>query len=136
MAQYQANGHLAPPGLAVQSSASALAGPTPPLVPATSPKPSLAPGSIPSEVRNQKVIFKYAYHNRAELEAISRSQGSQADGMDVAMEDRRRRNYVSWMTQLTHELHLPHDVLSTALVYMHRYFAVKVRPGIPPLQMP
>ena len=72
-------------------------------------------------------VFRYKYYSRDELEDASRRQGSRADGMDFALEKRRRKNYVAWMKELTKELRLPHIVLSTAIIYMHRYFALKVR---------
>lgn len=127
---YQGTGTAAPPGLGAPP-VSASAGQKPPLVPVMSPKPTPGAGSSPRQPRNPKLIFKYAYHSRAELDSISRNQGSQSDGVEPVKENRRRRNYVAWMTQITQELHLPHDVLSTAVVYMHRYFAVKVRPEKP-----
>ena len=99
----------------------------PPLAPAASPRPAATPSRTPTRFGRLGAVFKYKYYSRAELEDTSRRQGSRADGVDAALELRRRKNYVAWMKDLTKELRLPHIVYSTAVIYMHRYFAIKVR---------
>lgn len=135
MAHYQAHhrpGHGTPgPGQAAPGSGHAAPSLAhwPSLAPTASPRPTATPSRTPSRFGRSGGVFRYKYYSRDELEDASRRQGSRADGMDPALEKRRRKNYVAWMKDLTKELRLPHLVLSTAIIYMHRYFALKVRLG-------
>ena len=70
---------------------------------------------------------QFRYYTPAQLEAISKRQGTRASGWDAALELKRRKNYVEWIHALCKTLGLPYVVIETAIFYMHRYFAFKVR---------
>lgn len=127
MAHNPARQHPGAPGLGAPSGGSFAQ--RLPLAPGASPRPSATPSrTTPSRFGRLGGVFKYKFYSRAELEETSRRQGSRGDGMDAALEKRRRKNYVAWMTELISELYgrgKAHIVLSTAIIYMHRYFALK-----------
>ena len=101
----------------------------PPLPPSAPSRASTTPATSsprPGIPRNFRETFKFRYYTRQELEHLSRQQGNRRDGIDAAEEQKRRKNYCKWLDKMVAELRLPHIVYSTAIVYMHRYFAFKV----------
>ncbi len=86
---------------------------------------SPTPGT-PSRTTRRPGTFEFKYFTPAQLEAISRRQGTRASGWDAEKERKRRRGYVSWINAMCKSLGLPHVVIETAVVYMHRYYAFKV----------
>ena len=87
---------------------------------------SPTPGT-PSRIGRPLGSFTFRYYTPAELEAISKRQGTRASGWDTELERKRRKNYVEWIHALCKSLGLPYVVIETAVFYMHRYFAFKVR---------
>ncbi len=101
--------------------------------PTRSPMPSdygrsPTPGSTPSRTPARRLgTSQFRYYTPAQLEAISKRQGTRASGWDAQLELKRRKNYVEWIHALCKTLGLPYVVIETAIFYMHRYFAFKVR---------
>ena len=59
--------------------------------------------------------IRVQYFTPAQLEAISRRQGTRASGWDAELERKRRRNYVTWINAMCKSLGLPHVVIETAV---------------------
>ena len=94
---------------------------------------SPTPGSTPSRTPARRLgTSQFRYYTLAQLEAMSKRQGTRASGWNAQLELKRRRNYVEWIHALCKCLGLPYVVIETAIFYMHRYFAFKVRQPVVP----
>jgi len=122
--------HASGPGLRPSNGHAAATGKPQSRQPIASGKPPLGPPATPPGSGSaRREAFRFQYHSRAELEAISLRQSSRKDGISELVENKRRKMYVRWTQDLANVLQLEKVVHSTAIVYMHRYFAVRVCPA-------